>query len=32
MLVEAGFTDPEIHPCPGDPGDALYVTQKRSPD
>ena len=31
MLVDAGFTDTEIHPCPGDPGDAIYVTRKRLP-
>jgi len=30
MLRDAGFTDPEVHPCPGDPGDAIYVTRKPS--
>ena len=29
MLTDAGFTDVQIHPCPGDPGDAMYVSRKR---
>lgn len=28
MLGDAGFTDVQIHPCPGDPGDAIYVSRK----
>ena len=31
MLVDASFSDTEIHPCPGDPGYAIYVTRKRLP-
>ena len=28
MLAEAGFVDVEVHPAPGDPGDAVYVSRK----
>jgi SAM-dependent methyltransferase len=28
MLVEAGFADIQVHPAPGDPGDAVYVSRK----
>ena len=29
MLASAGFTDPEVHPAPGQPFDAVYVSRKR---
>jgi SAM-dependent methyltransferase len=29
MLVRAGFTDPDVHPAPGQPFDAVYVSRKR---
>ena len=28
MLADAGFADPEVHPAPGHPFDAVYVTRK----
>jgi SAM-dependent methyltransferase len=28
MLADAGFLDVEVHPAPGDPGDAVYVSRK----
>jgi SAM-dependent methyltransferase len=28
LLVDAGFEDPVVHPAPGDPMDALYVTRR----
>ena len=28
MLADAGFVDVQVHPAPGDPGDAVYVTRK----
>jgi SAM-dependent methyltransferase len=28
MLAEAGFVDVEVHPAPGDPMDAIYVSRK----
>jgi hypothetical protein len=28
MLDEAGFTDLQVHPAPGDPGDAVYVSTR----
>jgi SAM-dependent methyltransferase len=28
MLAEAGFVDIQVHPAPGDPGDAVYVSRK----
>jgi SAM-dependent methyltransferase len=30
LLTGAGFDDPTVHPAPGDPMDAVYVTQPRS--
>jgi SAM-dependent methyltransferase len=30
MLGDAGFIETETHPCPGDPGDAIYVSRKRA--
>jgi SAM-dependent methyltransferase len=29
MLVGAGFEDPAVHPAPGQPFDAVYVTRRR---
>ena len=31
MLADAGFVDIEVHPAPGDPGDAVYVSRKATP-
>jgi len=28
MLADAGFVDTQVHPAPGDPGDAVYVSRK----
>src|SRR5207245_8284922 len=28
MLADAGFVDIHVHPAPGDPGDAVYVSRK----
>jgi hypothetical protein len=28
MLTAAGFVDIQLHPAPGDPGDAVYVSRK----
>jgi len=28
MLADAGFVDIQVHPAPGDPGDAVYVSRK----
>jgi SAM-dependent methyltransferase len=28
MLADAGFVDVEVHPAPGDPADAVYVSRK----
>jgi SAM-dependent methyltransferase len=28
MLADAGFVEIEVHPAPGDPGDAVYVSRK----
>jgi SAM-dependent methyltransferase len=28
MLDEAGFTDVQVHPAPGDPGDGVYVSRR----
>jgi ubiquinone/menaquinone biosynthesis C-methylase UbiE len=28
MLTEAGFVDIQVHPAPGDPGDAVYVSRR----
>jgi SAM-dependent methyltransferase len=28
MLTEAGFSEIEVHPAPGDPADAVYVSRK----
>jgi hypothetical protein len=28
LLADAGFLDIEVHPAPGDPGDAIYVSRK----
>jgi hypothetical protein len=28
MLTAAGFVDIGVHPAPGDPGDAVYVSRK----
>ena len=28
MLADAGFVDVEVHPAPGDPGDAVYLARK----
>ena len=28
MLSDAGFVDIEVHPAPGDPADAVYVSRK----
>jgi hypothetical protein len=28
MLTDAGFVDIQVHPAPGDPADALYVSRK----
>ena len=28
MLASAGFVDVQVHPAPGDPGDAVYVSRK----
>jgi SAM-dependent methyltransferase len=28
MLAAAGFVDIQLHPAPGDPGDAVYVSRK----
>jgi SAM-dependent methyltransferase len=28
MLADAGFVDIEVHPAPGDPADAVYVSRK----
>jgi SAM-dependent methyltransferase len=30
MLSDAGFVDVEVHPAPGDPGDAIYVSRTPS--
>ena len=30
MLTAAGFVDVEVHPAPGDPMDAIYVSRKAS--
>lgn len=30
MLADAGFVDIQVHPAPGDPGDAVYVSRKAS--
>jgi hypothetical protein len=31
MLTDAGFVDIQVHPAPGDPGDAVYVSRKVTP-
>jgi SAM-dependent methyltransferase len=31
MLAEAGFVDIQVHPAPGDPGDAVYVSRRGTP-
>ena len=28
MLADAAFVDIQVHPAPGDPGDAVYVSRK----
>ncbi len=28
MLGDAGFLDVQVHPAPGDPGDAVYVSRR----
>jgi hypothetical protein len=31
MLADAGFVDIQVHPAPGDPADAVYVSRKVTP-
>jgi len=31
LLADAGFVDIQVHPAPGDPMDAIYVSRKPAP-